>query len=167
MINSKEDLVNKIKEMAKDLESRAEDIAVDWNKQIKRINFYSNIAPDEITEWDVTKEYLVFPREINIELHYDKEKTSKMLEMGFDDVSCPAKLIINDKEYLCLVKIDIPVKRKTIMLRKINLDIDAFEYVIKNVIKIGNEKYYWSVYNYEIGSNKNQVFINYMNLIQQ
>lgn len=33
MINSKEDLVNRIKEMARDLENRAEDIAIDWNKK--------------------------------------------------------------------------------------------------------------------------------------
>ena len=73
MINSKEELVSKIKQMARDLENRAEDIAVDWNKKITKINFLGNIEPDTLSEWDITKEYLVLPKRIDMKLEYDQK----------------------------------------------------------------------------------------------
>lgn len=55
---SKEELIKAIKDLAKNLEERAEDIAVDWNKKIFKIEFKSIIEPGYILTWDITKSYL-------------------------------------------------------------------------------------------------------------
>ena len=150
MINSKEELVNKIKEMACDLENRAEDIAVDWNKKIKRITFYSNIDPE-----DITKEYLVLPKRINMELDYNKETAVTMLGKGFDEIVLPAKLVIEDKEYYCWCTINRLGKEI------IKLENESFEkqfikelFDIKNEIYINDSKYYIDNYEFNYRGDK-------------
>lgn len=55
---TKEELVKAIKDLAKSLEDRAEDIATDWNKGIIKIEFKSSIESGYILTWDITKSYL-------------------------------------------------------------------------------------------------------------
>ena len=56
-IREKEQLVKIIKELAKDLDERAEDIANDWNKRVRSIEINTEIKVDKIKEWKVTKNY--------------------------------------------------------------------------------------------------------------
>ena len=60
----KEDLIKTIKDLARDLDARAEDIASDFNKRIRKIEITACIEPECISEWEVTKYYPVIP--INI-----------------------------------------------------------------------------------------------------
>lgn len=57
----KEDLVKIIKDLAKDLNERAEDIANDFDKRIRKIEIVACIEPECISEWEVTKYYPVIP----------------------------------------------------------------------------------------------------------
>ena len=165
MINSKEDLVNKIKEMARDLENRAEDIAVDWNKKIKRISFYFNIDPTEITKWDITKEYLVLPKRIDMQLEYNKDKVDKMKAMGFDKITIPAKLTIESKEYYCSC-----VFSKNKMQIELNDEILNLN-EIKNIFNSNNEFYYLDE-QYYLGNwegeiyRDNEIFVKKVSFIQ-
>lgn len=65
MIKEKKELVNIIKSLAKDLDMRAEDIANDWNKQVRSINIKADLEIGNIPEWNITKNYgLIFTDEL-------------------------------------------------------------------------------------------------------
>lgn len=153
MINSKEKLVNKIKEMAHDLENRAEDIAIDWNKKIKRINFYADIEPENITEWDITKEYLVLPKRIDMKLNYNENKVDKMFSMGFEEVSLPAKITIGDREYYgwyIIERIDFNCKKSRIELKNEFFNKEYFFDLFNkaNEFYVNGSKYYINDYGF-------------------
>jgi len=56
-IREKEELVSIIKSLAKDLYTRAEEIANDWNKKVRSINIKADIELGNIAEWNITKNY--------------------------------------------------------------------------------------------------------------
>lgn len=55
IIKTKEDLIKVIEGMAEELKSRAEDISVDFDKRIGKIEITCKISHDEIPVWEVTK----------------------------------------------------------------------------------------------------------------
>lgn len=166
MIKSKEELVSKIKQMARDLENRAEDIAVDWNKQIKRINFYADIEPENITEWDITKEYLVLPKRIDMKLDYNKESAVTMLNNGFDEIVLPAKLVIEDKEYYCWCTVN-RFNKKTIKLENEVFDKEYVRSIFNqtNEFYVNDSKYYIANYEFNYKSDE-EIYVDKLTFIE-
>lgn len=60
-IREKEELVKIIKALAKDLETRAEAIADDYDTRVRKIDIHASIEIGCINEWEVTKCYPVIP----------------------------------------------------------------------------------------------------------
>lgn len=56
-LSQKEEIVETIKKLARDLDARAEDIANDYNKRIRSIEIHANIEVGYVPEWDITKHY--------------------------------------------------------------------------------------------------------------
>ncbi len=166
MINSKEELVSKIKQMARDLENRAEDIAVDWNKKITKINFLGNIEPDTLSEWDITKEYSVLPKRIDMKLEYDQNEVSEMKELGFDEIIVPAKLFIDDEELYCWYTIGkykniIELKNETFSVEYMNNFLNQ-----TNEFYLDNTKYYISGYEYQRNNDNEKIYIEKLTFIE-
>ena len=62
IIKDKEELIKVIKSLARELDDRAEDIANDWDKRVRKIDIHASIELDCINEWEITKYYPVIPK---------------------------------------------------------------------------------------------------------
>lgn len=56
---TRKEMAQRIRELAQDLEARAEDIANDIDKKVSSITINTTIRPDEVLNWEITKNYLV------------------------------------------------------------------------------------------------------------
>ena len=70
VVRKEEDLIYFINLLAEDLKRRAEDISVDWNKHISKIEIKSTIEVGALIQWKISKIYNVpsnIPKEIENE----------------------------------------------------------------------------------------------------
>ena len=67
-LNTKEEIVKTIKALAKDLDARAEDIANDYNKMVRKIDIHTSIEVGCYSEWDITKHYGILTEKMIKEL---------------------------------------------------------------------------------------------------
>lgn len=73
-IGDKEEIIKEIKRLARELDERAEDIANDWDKRVRKIDIHSSIDLECINEWEITKCYPVIPW-VKIHVSNDKQFT--------------------------------------------------------------------------------------------
>ena len=55
-----DDLKEQIIFLANDLKRRAKELSIDWDKSLESIDIKSTIQPNEILEWEITKNYIAY-----------------------------------------------------------------------------------------------------------
>lgn len=93
-IREKDELVRIIKALAKDLDTRAEAIADDYNTKVRKIDIHASIEIDCINEWEITKYYPVIVDEVVIKPSDDNNSIKAQAEIIAPAKMNPAEAIV-------------------------------------------------------------------------